>query len=353
MAKITERNTKAVILKALREAEKKIAELEKGKLNAEKEAKEKKKEETVTQANQLMETNIEEQITHLSKSITGLLSKINEDIVTQTQNLKTVKEAIETKEAELKELFDIEKKAHTLAGLVNAHQELKLAQEQELADAKEKASAELAEIQKTIKEAREEHQTLMKEQKEELEQNKQRQEDEFQYEFNRHRQKSYDQLEDELSQKRKAFDEEVEKTNKELAEQKKLLEERDKEITKREEMMDKLQAEVDAFPEKIEEIKAEAKSKANAEMKRKLAIRENTLKKEIEADKRILEKENEQLQGQLNIANETINTLQAKLDEAYKRIQEMGIQMVSSSNETKAFDKIASLVSEKNTSKNS
>lgn len=348
--KITERNTKATILKALREAEKKIAELEKGKLDAEAKVALKKQAETVSKANKLMEENIEDKITDLSKSITNLLNQINEDIATQTKNLQTVKEAIKTKEDELKELFEIEKQAHTLAGLVNAHQELKLEQEKELIAAKEKASAELAEIQNTIKAAREEHAALLKEQKETLIQTKQREEEEFKYSFARHKKKSYDDLEDELSNKRKEFNEEVEQTKKELAEMKKQLDDRDKEITKREQQMDQLQAEVDAIPEKIAEIKSEARSKANAEIKRKLASRENTMRKEIEADKRILEKENEQLQAQLNIANETITTLQMKLDEAYKRIQEMGIQMVSSSNETKAFDKIASLVSEKNTS---
>lgn len=352
MAKITERNTKAVILKALREAEKKIAELEKGKLDAEAKVAVKKKTETVKKADQLMEKNIEDQITELSKSITGLLTKINEDLVTQTQNLQTVKEAIALKEKELNELFEIEKQAHTLAGLVNAHQELKLAQEEELAEAKEKAASELAEINDQIQKAREEYETILKEQKEQLAQMKQREEEEFQYNFARHKQKSYDELEDELSNKRKTFNEEVEKTKKALEEEKKAIEQRLKEVTEREKKMDELQAEVDALPDKIAEIESEAKSQANAEIKRKLSIRENTMKKEIEADKRILEKERDQLQSQLDAANETISTLQTKLDEAYKRIQEMGIQMVSSSNEAKAFDKIAALVSDKNKKEN-
>lgn len=352
MAKITERNTKAVILQALRAAEKRIAELEKGKLNAEAKAAIKKKNETVKKADQLMEENIEDKITELSKSITGLLSKINEDIVTQTKNLQTVKEAIDLKEKELKELFDIEKQAHTLAGLVNAHQELKLEQEKELAEAKEKAATELAEINEQIKKAREEYEVMLKEQKETLTQMKKREEEEFKYNFARHKQKSYDELEDELSNKKKAFNEEVEKTKKEMEEEKNNIDQRLKEVTEREKKMDELQAEVDALPDKIAEIKSEAKSKANAELKRRLSTRENTMRKEIEADKRILEKERDQLRSQLDTANETIATLQAKLDEAYKRIQEMGIQMVSSSNESKAFDKIAAMVSDKNKKEN-
>lgn len=112
--------------------------------------------------------------------------------------------------------------------------------------------------------------------------------------------------------------------------------------------MDQLEAEVAAIPDKIAEVKKEASAKADAEIKKVLAIRENVLKKEVEADRRILETERDNLKAQLDTANETILNLQAKLDEAYKRIQEMGIQMVSSSNESKAFDKIAALVSEKN-----
>lgn len=167
--KITERDTKATILKALREAEKKIAELEKGKLDAAKEAKKKKEAEITNKADQLMEGNIEGKITDLSKSVVQLLTKIDSDLKEQTKNLQTVKEAIAIKEAELKELFDIEKQAHTLAGLVNAHQELKLSQEKELAEEKEKATNELEEIKKQIEIARKEYQTMLKEQKEALE----------------------------------------------------------------------------------------------------------------------------------------------------------------------------------------
>ncbi len=64
--------------------------------------------------------------------------------------MQTIKDSISIKEAELKELYGIEKQAHTLAGLVNAHQELKLEQEKELVEAKEKATAELTEIQEKI-----------------------------------------------------------------------------------------------------------------------------------------------------------------------------------------------------------
>lgn len=52
-----------------------------------------------------------------------------------------------------------------------------------------------------------------------------------------------------------------------------------------------------------------------------------------------------------SIPIEKMNILQAKLDEAYKRIQEMGIKMVSSTNESKAFDKVAALVAESKSNK--
>ncbi|SFJ66066.1 hypothetical protein [Thermoflavimicrobium dichotomicum] len=348
MAKITEKDTKATILKALREAEKRIAELEKGKLDPVAETTAKKKTETITKANQIMEVDIEDKIKDLSKSVNSLLSKISEDIAEQKNNLKTVKEAIAIKEAELKELFGIEKEAHTLAGLVNAHQELKLAQEKELIEAKEKATAELNEIIAQTKKAREEYEALVKEQKEKLAQSQKRAEEEFKYNFERHKKMSHDKLEDELASRRKEFNLEMEKRNAELDTYKKSLDEREVAIQKREQKMNELEAEVAAFPQKLEEVKAEAEKKAEAEIKKVLAIREAALKREVEADRRILETERDNLKEQLARANETIATLQAKLDEAYKRIQEMGIQMVSSSNESKAFDKIAALVTEKN-----
>lgn len=295
-----------------------------------------------------MEGNIDSKITDLSKSVVQLLTKINGDLKEQTQNLQTVKEAIAIKEAELKELFGIEKQAHTLAGLVNAHQELKLSQEKELAEEKEKATLELEEITKQIEVARKEYEKQIKEHKETLALQKKRGEEEFKYDFARHKKQSYDQLEDELAGKRKEFDAEMEKANKELDTYKASLNEREEKLIEREQKMKELETEVASIPDKITEVKKEAKAKADAEMKRVLAIREAAFKREVEADKRILETERDNLKKQLQASNEAISTLQTKLDEAYKRIQEMGIQMVSSSNESKAFDKIATLVSEKN-----
>ncbi|SHE34312.1 hypothetical protein SAMN05444392_10183 [Seinonella peptonophila] len=348
MSKITERNTKATILKALRDAEKKITELEKGKLDAVAVSNIKKEVETTSKANEIISEDIDEKIADLSKSVAQLLTKIGEDTVEQAKNLKTVTEAITIKEAELQELYGIEKQAHTLAGLVNAHQTLKLEQEQELTEAKEKATNELEEIRKAIQLAREEHEVLLKEQQAELKQLKSRQEEEFQYDFARHQKQSYDELNDELAEKRKIFENEFEKKRYEQKDIEKQLQERESDLSKREEKMEELEAEVASLPDKIASIKEEAENKAKEKFKRQMAIKEGAMKKEIEADKRILETERDNLKNQLTAAHESMAELQAKLDEAYKRIQEMGIQMVSGSKANEAIDKIAHLVSEKN-----
>ncbi|MXQ55106.1 hypothetical protein [Shimazuella alba] len=348
MAKITEKDTKATILGALRQAEKKIIDLEKGKLKAEQETTQKKAKETITKADSMVEVSMEDKITDLTKSINQVLGKIGSDIAAESDNLQTIKSAIALKEAELKDLFGIEKQANTLAALVDAHQELKLAQENELVEAKNEATNKLNQIEDLIKAKNEEYQVLLKEQSKTLAQKQKREDEEFTYDFARRKKIENDKLADELASKRKEFEQELENKNTELASYKKSLDERQVEIEKREQKADKLEAEIEAFPAKLEETKKEADAKASAEIKRVLAIREAAMKREIEADKRILEAERDNLKTQLDKSLEVNGTLQAKLDEAYKRIQEMGIQMVSSSNESKAFDKIASLVTEKN-----
>lgn len=351
MAKITEKDTKATILGALRQAEKKIGELEKGKLKAEQETTQKKATETIKKADSMVEVSMEDKITDLSKSINQVLGKIGEDIAVESKNLQTIKDAISLKETELKDLFGIEKQANTLSALVDAHQELKLAQENELIDARETAENKLGEIESLIKTKTEEHQQLLKEQAKEISQKQKRENEEFSYDFARRQKIESDKLADELASKRKEFQQETENKNAEIAEYKKSLDERQTEVEKREQKADKLEAEVEAFPAKLQEVKAEADAKASAEIKRVLAIREAAMKKEVEADKRILEAERDNLKTQLETSLTANNTLQTKLDEAYKRIQEMGIQMVSSSNESKAFDKFASLLPDKSNSK--
>ena len=101
MNRPTEKDTKKVILAYLEEKEKELAEAKQGKFNPEAVRKEEHKKEVAVQAQSIVGKGI-----------------LNQDILDEYEGLK---EDIENKKADLKNLYAIDVKAETLAALIESH----------------------------------------------------------------------------------------------------------------------------------------------------------------------------------------------------------------------------------------
>ena len=113
--KISITSTKKEILAAYNELLEKLREKEEAELKPEEKIAERKSREVLKVAESLSSDGVMRRISDLKLEIGKMLTELSETLQEQVTEYQKIKEAIEVKKAELKEIYEIEKAAHTLA----------------------------------------------------------------------------------------------------------------------------------------------------------------------------------------------------------------------------------------------
>lgn len=305
MSKVTEKNTKKEILEALRATE---AELKAA------------REATTTTADKV-ETKRKEAVKETAKQVA------EEEILNPVviEKYKSLKEANEMLEKELEETHEIKKTVDTLEALYVVHAKKEAELKDEYAQLKvnlekehqTKKAAMVEEYKneemlrrKAIADLKEEY----AEEKKALELVRKREKEEYEYNLKRARSIENDNWEDEKTTREK-----------ELADKEAAVEKREIAVNDLEEQLEEANNKVAmmeaAMKTKIEEAIKEGENKAE----KVCAIKEAAVKKDAEWQKKISDETISNLQIAVEHKDEEIDSLKAKLDEAYTRIQNMAI----------------------------
>lgn len=310
MAKVTEKNTKKEIMDYVKELEIKLSE---------------KAEVRKTTADIQKEVKVKEIKESAAKLITTGI--VNEKTEAQYNNLL---ETISLLDKELKEVYEIKRNVHTLEALIIAHEdksdELSKEYDEKLNNLQEIYANKKTDHDKLIKDAQEKYEKLVKElnnsyfdEKEKQEKERKREREEFVYNLKRERAIEND----------KWFDEKAAR-EKELATKEAMVTTRELEVTLTE------QAEAE-YKQTIIDLKAmtvkereeaflEGKAKAKKEAETSKVFSDKAHKAELDRKQDALEsitRSNTELR-------QSNDMLQAKLDEAYTRIQNMAIEAAKS-----------------------
>lgn len=332
---VSERNTKKEILAALEVAEQLLAKKSEGTFNPTAIAKVKENEAAITVAENADVELESEFIASAQNQIVQILSDALAQHTSTVKDYTSIKNAIEIKQAELKELFDIEVKAGTLAALIQAHADVTEKQKAEFEAKHAEFKAELDRLDEIAKDNR----RLVKETKDELEADLKkeflRKREEAEYEFNRERQQRHDTLNDELAAKRKTFIEEVN-----------ALEKRVEEVIEREAKVEALEEQVAAIPALLEDAVAKAASEAEFKAKTAYGFESRALKANYEADTKILTNKVEVLEEALRNERAANEALQAKLETAYASVENVAKASVEGARTENAVNRVLSTINE-------
>ena len=290
MVKITKRNNKDEIYEAYQAAIARIQELESNTFNPEKEVETKKNEEVLKSASETIEMNI-----------------LNPEVINKYKNVLA---AIELKEAELKELYDIEKEANSFAALVEA----KNTKLDELDKQIEDKKVEYIDLSNSLSES---HKARIQqlndeacEYKNRLKKDRDREEEDFKYNLERQRKLDNDKWEDEKAARLK----EVEAKEEAIAQRELALQDMTNEI-----------AELNA---KLEEVPAaEAKSK----LEKSHHFEKAAMQKDYDHLKETLQSKIDTLEEKVSELNATNNDLRENLNASYERIQTIANESVKNS----------------------
>jgi hypothetical protein len=327
--KLSKTNTKQEMLDSYNALLQQLQEKERTDVKPQIEQEKKKSKEIIAMADSLSSEGVLQEISTLRVEMGKVLSQLTDKLDGEVHKYRNIKEAIELREKELKEIYDIEKESQTLAALIEA-------QAQEREEFEEQMKIRKDELEKEMQLMRDEwgnekkvHEVKIKERDADDLKVQQRAREEFEYTFKREKQLAKNQFEDEKAKEEREMQIKREDMEKQLLE-------RQQNIAVNESRLNKLQELVDNFPKELEA----SVSKAIKETKEKVSVEANTreelAKRIFEGERNVLNATIEALERTTKEQKDQIVRLSQQLEKAYQKIEDIAVKTTGGSFDLKS-----------------
>jgi len=281
------------------------------------------KAEILSKADEDSSGNVTQCIEALRNAVNAELGDLSAKLSAETAKYLNMQSAIVLKEAELKQIYDIDSEATSLLALIEAQrskeEEFKQDEAKWKADfAETKAEAE-AELAAKTEETRKLHE---------------RKKEEYEYNWKRECDRKRTELEDELAvlrrniaSERQAFDDE---TAKRVAE----LDVREKEISQKEELLASLQQASEEFPQTLQKEVDKACKALEARLKAENSMKEQLMQKGFDGDKNVYEAKIASMKEALDSQAKQLVELGQRQEKAYSQVQDIATKAVANCGKT-------------------
>jgi len=328
--KLSLTSTKSEILNAYNELVKKIQESKQENPKAEQEKK--VKETTVETAAKLTDEEIIGAISALKLSLNSKLDKIEDDLTTERQKLAKIREAISVEDQRLKDLYQINAGADSLAAILAAQKEKKEEFEREMADRRN----ELEEQIKQEKLNRDKETKLWEEKRKEAEEalkkQRTREEEEYKYNLQLARKKDKDEyeqkkakLEQELIQKMESFESGIKV--------------REQTVAAAEKELAELRLKAESFPSELEKAVQEAINETTARLEKDYKFEKQLLLKDHEGEIKLKNQQIESLMAKIKDLELQLKQAYSKAENAENNSKEITLKAIQSSGQIKIIEK--------------
>ena len=337
--KLSLSNTKQEMMEAYHSLLKQMEEMKEAELKPEKKLEEKKAKEVVHVADSLSSEGVGQEISGLKSEIGKMLTQIADKMEEEVNKFKAIQKAIELKEKELQELYDIEKSAMTLAALIETQSQKRQQFEADMAARKEELSQEIENLRTEWAKEKSDYEAEIKERDLTEKKKRDREKEEYDYSFKRQQMLAKDRFEDEKAKLEKEI--QLKKVQMEGE-----LKEREKVIAQKEEELNELRKKVSLFPKEMEtavnKVIKETSERLNLEAKNK----EELLKKEFTGEKNVLTTRIESLEKTAKEQSAQVAGLTQFLEKANQKVQEIAVKALESSAAAKSFASLQQLMNE-------
>jgi len=276
-------------------------------------------------------------ISSLKMEIGKMLTQISDKLDEEVKKFKGIKKAISIKEDELKEIYEIEKSAATLAALIESQNQKRLEFESEITAGKDELSREIETTRAEWGKEKNAHEADFMEQGDREIQEREREKEEYDYTFKREQKLIKDKFEDEKAR----LDEEKARLEKEIQtkreEVEKELADREGKVVEKEEELINLQKTVDSFPKDMETAVNKTIKETTESIKREAKSREDLQKKEFDGERNVLTTKIESLQRTVEEQNAQIKKLSEQLEKAYQKVQDIAVKAIEGSSTFKSL----------------
>lgn len=333
---ISATSTKKEILDAYNNLLKMLETKAQTELKPEKVKGEREEQEVIQTADAVITHGVIKTINELIGETSKALSDIAFKLEAETERYNKLKKAIGIKEGELRELFEIEKAAFTLAALLEAQKQQRISFEDEMARRKELLDQEISQVKVNWESQKKQYSEDLKDQKEQEEKRRRREKEEYEYNLAREKEQKINALNDETSKLDKELREKKEEFERTTKTKEIELKERDQAVGEREKVMNDLQHKVDAFPRELERAVEKAVSEVTMKITSEAAKNEQLLMKGFEGEKNVLQARIDAFEEALATQKKQIERLTQQLESAYGKVQDIAVRAVAGSNRQSA-----------------
>ena len=329
---ITATSTKKEILDAYNNLVKALETKAQTELKPEKVKAEREKQEVVQTADTVSTHGVIRKVNELIGETSMALTEIAVKLEGETERYLKLKKAIEIKETELRELFEIEKSAFALAALLEAQKQQKISFDEEMARRKELLEQEIHQVRAAWESQKKQYAEDLKDQKEQEEKRRRREKEEYEYKFNREKEQKINALTDAIAQLDKELRDKKEGFDKQTKAKEIELREREQAVGEREKVMKDLQTRVDAFPKELERAVDKAVNETTMKLTSEATKNELLLVKGFEGEKNVLQARIDAFEQALDTRKKQAEKLTEQLDSAYGKVQDIAIRAVAGPN---------------------
>ena len=337
--RISLKNTKKEMLEAYNEVLQQLKDKRAAALKPQDEIEGKRVKEAVEVTDSLSTEGIVQEVSALRLETGRLLSRLSDSLEEEVNKYRQAKDAVQAKEAELQEIYEIEKSALSLAALIDAQHQKRQQTEVELAARKEELTREIGTLRAEWEKEKKAHAAEIKERDAEEGKRREREKEEHLYAFQREQQLAREQFEDEKARLEREIAYRREQMEQELAGREKVIAESENELSE-------LRAQVSAFPKELESAVNNAGKEATESVETAAKNREELLRREFDGERNVLNTRIESLEKTAAEQNEQIAKLSQQVEKAYGQVQDIATKAIGGASHSQSLADLQQLLAE-------
>jgi hypothetical protein len=278
-------------------------------------------------------------VSDLRAAMGKILGQLSEKLEAEIEKYGQVKKAIEAKEKELAEIYEIQKSASTLAALIESQQRRREEFEAEMARRKEELAGEIESTRGQWEAEKSDRDADAKEADAVEKKRREREREEYRYAFAREQQLAKDQFSDEKVKLERALVEKRTQLEKELAEREQAVAAREAELTT-------LRSRAEEFPAQLQAAVAQAISQATENAQEDAVAREELLKREFAGEKNVLTTRIGSLEATVKEQAAQLQKLSQQAEKAYTQVQDIAVKAIEGSSNFKSLTSLQQLLAD-------
>ena len=327
------------MLETLAESEKAVAERREAQAKPEEKVEARMAAQAVAVAEELSTEGVGKAISDLKSVVGKMLNQLSDRLEELVARYVQVQRAIVAKDAELKEIYEIQRSASTLTALIESQEQQRVRFEAELAEMKRQLEREVEQTRSEWELEKRQREAEAKERDAAEQKRREREKEEYRYAFAREQQQARDKFADETSAAEKDLAERKAAAERDLAERERTLKSREQELAD-------LRRQAEQFPTQLEAALSRAVKEAVARQQQESAAREELLKREFAGERNVLQARITSLEQAAKEHAEQVARLQSQVDKAQGQVQEIAVRAIEGSGSAKQLSSLQQMLAE-------